>query len=114
MWPKLSVETRAAVKRVLFECLEQESASNVRDLISDAIGEIGGSLLSEESTAQEWAELLQQCWQLFSQESAKYVMAGFRILQNLLMFASDSFAKHAQELHTLFLNGLKSAEPGVK
>ena len=47
VWNNLNENIRAKVKNDLFVALDLEGASNVRNLICDAIGEIGGCLISE-------------------------------------------------------------------
>lgn len=116
LWENLQPETQTLVKTSLFQCLENEPTQNIRHLICDAIGEIGGSLLedSEKEKGNRWPELINILWQLFMQERNPLIEGGFKILASLLSFCSDTFEKHKSELHTLFKNGMANADKMIK
>lgn len=78
IWPDLSPDTREHVKAKLFEILDKEQESVVRKQISDAIGEIAGSVLSENRDA--WPKFIESVWKLFSQSSVAATVSGFNLL----------------------------------
>jgi hypothetical protein len=63
IWGFINTATQELVKHKLFECLRSEDKANVRKLIADAIGEIGGTLLNEEPS--QWPELINLVWGQF-------------------------------------------------
>ncbi|EGR29723.1 importin 5, putative [Ichthyophthirius multifiliis] len=113
IWESLTPETQSAIKQILFELIKIEQTSSIRNLISSCIGELGSSLL-EDTQNNQWPELLPQVWQLFSQESIHLQESAFKILSNLLTFASENFEKNQNELKVLFQNGLNNSNTQIK
>lgn len=108
LWSKLTQETHQNIKSTLFACIQKEANANIRSLICDAIGEIGGSLLEEEDqSSQKWPEFLPTIWQLFSHQSEVQQECGFRILSNVLMFASGLFDQYKNEVAQIIEKGVK-------
>ncbi|EGR31191.1 hypothetical protein IMG5_116170 [Ichthyophthirius multifiliis] len=107
IWDQLNVESQQLIQTQLFECLKTEPVQNIRYLISDCIGELAGSLL-EDPQNNKWPELVPLLWQLFMQSNTNLIESGFKILVNLLTFASDTFEKSQNELKNLFQNGIQN------
>lgn len=108
LWDRINKDSQEHIKRLLFEMVANEKVESVRNLICDCIGELGGSLLEDKEAGNQWPELIPMVWGLFMKEEAAFLQSGFKILVNLLTFASDSFDNHKTELATLFHNGVKN------
>ena len=93
------------MKTSLFKLLEAESSHAVRTHICDAIGEIGGSLYSDENK-NDWPELVTLLWQLFLSPKPELIESGFKVSsrteggggEELERFASTRMAVLGREL----------------
>lgn len=112
IWSKLTPDTQEYVKVKLFEILNKEPDSSIRRQISDALGEIAGSILSEK--AEAWPKFVESVWQLFSQNNVASTVSGFNILETFLSYAPDVFTKHKNELYALFKNALIHSDCKIK
>ncbi|CAK67710.1 unnamed protein product (macronuclear) [Paramecium tetraurelia] len=113
VWSNLVPETKETIKLRLFQFIEVENSSNVKNQLCDTIGEIGGSLY-EDDNHNEWPNLLPTLWQMFLSPKNDIIECGFKILGNLFTYSIDQFDKHSQDLHTLFVQGLASPQIKIK
>jgi hypothetical protein len=49
-------------------------------LLCEAIGEIGGSLIEDESKGNRWPELISELWSMFQHTELKIIESAFKIL----------------------------------
>ena len=74
--------------------------------LSDTLGQIAGSILSENDKA--WPEFKVNVWKLFQDQNVMSNLAAFKILSSFFSFAPNHFKDDAQALFGLFKAGLKN------
>ena len=75
LWPKLTPECQEAVKQKFFEIIYKEEDLSMKRQLADALGEVAGSILSENDKA--WPEFKINVWKLFQDQNMVSNLAAF-------------------------------------
>jgi hypothetical protein len=90
-WNELSDNLKQVVKTNLFETLLTEQSEGIRHQLADAIGEVGGSVLSEEATKNQWNDLLPNIFKLINTGTTTNIESGLNIAATMLAYSIDEF-----------------------
>lgn len=104
VWPKLTPECGETIKQKLFEIIYKEEDLSMKRHLSDTLGEIAGSILSENDKA--WPDFKINVWKLFQDSNVNSNLAAFNILESFFSFAPEHFRDDGNNLFTLFKAGL--------
>jgi len=91
----LSPEVLSLIKLSLFQSLEQESESQVRHQVCDAIGEIGGSLFELDN---KWPDLIPSIFQLFQSPNIWLQDGALRIIACNIEYQSSEYENYIPAL----------------
>jgi len=59
--------------------------------LADAIGEVGGSVLSEEATKNQWNDLIPNIFKLINTNATNNIESGLNIAATMLAYSIDEF-----------------------
>lgn len=105
LYSKVAEATRQKFKTDIFHILHAEQDRDVRRQISDTIGEVGGSLLSNTAVAEAcgttnqalWPQLLDNVLELYSLGDEKSLESALNIFSVLFLYISEMLGeKHEQ------------------
>lgn len=117
IWDKISLQTKAEVKKVLFSQLSVETSKLCRNLICDAIAEIAATcyekLNNQVTTVNEFSDFKDILWQMFSQTSVDMIESAYRLLSVYSTLADADFEKLGNELYTLYKLGIQYANVDI-
>ena len=121
LWVKLAAETQKTLKSELFPILQGETTKNVRHLLCDLIGEVGGTIinLDEEEAkgnaeARQWPEIMQNIFTFYVQGNDMLKESSLRILITFFTFANQEFAEYKTQLYSIFKSALENSLPDIK
>lgn len=105
VWGSIPEEGRKYIRESLFGCLLTEGSVSVRNLISDAIGQIAGTIMSV--NANNWPGFLENVFALLGNSNENSNIAGLSILENFFNYCPELFNNVNDQLVTIFAKALE-------
>lgn len=102
VWPRLSMDTQAAVKSMLIASVQKEDVKSISKKLCDTVSELASNLLSENG----WPELMPFMFQSVTSESSKLQESALLIFSQLAPHVRDTLYSHLSSLHDVFLASL--------
>ena len=97
LWSKLAPAVKAAVKATVLEAAKAEPERGVRKRIGDLVGELGATVLTDETEA--WPELLPFLFQLVASGDPSLVASSLHIFAGLFTFVHETMMAQRPHHH---------------
>ena len=121
LWVKLTPETQKLFKAEIFPILQSETAKNVRHLLCDLIGEVGGTIINLDedeapgnAEAKKWPEIMQNTFTFYVQGNDILKESSLKILTTFFTFANQEFAEYKTQLYSIFKSAMENNLPDIK
>lgn len=112
VWGNISQENQAYIRESLFTALYNEKSSSVRNLIADAIGQIGGTIMS--INANNWPNFIDNVFALLGNPSDESIISGLLILENFFSYCPELFDKVNEQLLVVFAKSFEHTNNKVR
>ncbi|KAL4471765.1 hypothetical protein ABPG74_008658 [Tetrahymena malaccensis] len=106
----INQDTVIMLQSILINQLTYEQNQSLRKQISEAVGEIGASLINRNM----WDGLIHLLWELFDQQKLEIQQSAFIILRVLIQYSHSAFQNNLKELNILLNNGLQHQDYSIK
>lgn len=100
VWGNIPEENQKYIRETLFACLYTEKINSVRNLISDSIGQIAGTIMS--INVNNWPNFIENVFTLLSNPAEESIVSGLVILENFFSYCPELFEKVNDQLVTVF------------
>jgi hypothetical protein len=115
LYSKVSDPVREQFKKEIFIILHGEADLDIRKQISDTIGEVGGSLLSNKTVADAcgvsnealWPNLLANVMELYSLGDEKSIESALNIFTILFLYISEKLGQRSDEIGALIQKSME-------
>ena len=121
LWVKLAPETQKVLKSQLFPILQGETTKNVRHLLCDLIGEVGGTIINLDEDeakgnpeARQWPEIMQNTFTFYIQGNDMLKESALKILTTFFTFANQEFAEYKTQLYSIFKSSMENNSTDIK
>jgi hypothetical protein len=105
-------QVQEALKIGFFEFVYCEQDQKMKNNFAETLGEIAGSLLSNDNWA--WPDFKGNVWKLIRDSSLSNVYAGFRVLEHVLKHAPQHFFEDREDLCKLFKMSFENEDNQLK
>lgn len=112
LWSKLAPAVKTAVKVTVLEAAKAEPERGVRKRIGDLVGELGATVLTDETEA--WPELLPFLFQLVASGDNSLVASALHIFSGLFTFVHETMMTQKAQIFQIFASALASPSIEVK
>lgn len=112
LWSQLNPAVKTAVKATVLDAVRAEPEKGVRKRVGDLVGELGATVLTDESEA--WPELLPFLFQLVAGGDPALVAGSLHIFAGLFTFVHESMMQQKAQIFQIFAGALALPNVEVK